>query len=210
MTGAHSTAPSSALHGAIRGRRSLRGLAGPPLTREEVEALVALALTAPAPHHTRPWRFAHVGPSARAGLARAMGEAWQADMQRDGVDPGQRARALERSRRQLEEAPTLLIGALVGEGLRAWPDERRLRSEWMMAAHSFGAALENLLLAASTSGLAAFWISAPLFAPGAVCESLSLPGDWVPQAAVALGRPRSDYRPFDRPAPDVAGSLLWR
>ena len=210
VTGAHSQAAPAALHQAIRGRRSIRGLTGPPLTREEVEALVGLALTAPAPHHTRPWRFVHVSPSARAGLARTMGDAWLADMRRDGVDPAQSERALGRSRRQIEEAPTLLVGALVGEGLRTWPDERRLRAEWMMAAQSFGAALENLLLAASGAGVAAYWISAPLFAPEAVRGSLSLPGDWVPQAAVALGRPRADYRPFDRPAPDVSGSLLWR
>ncbi len=210
MTGAHPSARPPVLHEAIRGRRSIRGLAGPPLARGEVEALVALALTAPAPHHTRPWRFAHVSPTRRAALARAMGEAWLADMRRDGVEPEQRQRALERSRRQLEEAPTLLVGALVGEGLRAWPDERRLRAEWTIAALSFGAALQNLLLAASGSGVAAYWISAPLYAPEAVRESLSLPADWEPQAAVALGRPRADYRPFARPEPDVSGSLLWR
>ena len=210
MAGAHPSAAGGGFHDALRRRRSIRGLTGPPLTHEEVEELVALALTAPAPHHTRPWRFAHVDTARRSGLARAMGTAWHADMQRDGVAPEQQGRALERSRRQLEEAPTLLLGAIVGEGLRAWPDERRLRAEWTMAAHSFGAALENLLLAASSSGVAAFWISAPLFAPEAVREALSLPEDWVPQAAIALGRPSADYRPFDRPAPDLAGSLLWR
>ena len=202
-------AADTALAEAIRARRSIRGLEGPPLSSAEVEQLVALALAAPAPHHTRPWRFAHIGEELRAALAEAMGAAWRADMEADGVPPAQQERALSRSRGQIEEAPTLLVGCIVGDGLRAWPDERRLRAEWTMAAHSFGAALQNVLLAASAGGLGAYWISAPLYAAEAVRGALALPDEWVPQAAIALGRPSDDYRPFARPAPDVAGSLLW-
>ena len=76
---------------AIRARRSVRGLDGPSLTAEEVEALVRLALTAPAPHHTRPWRFVEIGPARREALADAMGAAWRRDLQRCGrgaVRPG--------------------------------------------------------------------------------------------------------------------------
>ncbi|MXW35099.1 MAG: coenzyme F420-0:L-glutamate ligase, partial [Chloroflexi bacterium] len=69
----------------IRARRSIRGLEGPALSAAEVEALVELALLAPAPHHTTPWRFAEVSASRRAALADAMGEVWRADMTADGV-----------------------------------------------------------------------------------------------------------------------------
>jgi coenzyme F420-0:L-glutamate ligase/coenzyme F420-1:gamma-L-glutamate ligase len=202
-------AADTTLTEAIRARRSIRGIEGPPLSRAEVEALVALALTAPAPHHTRPWRFAHVSAERRAALADAMGAAWSADMEADGVFPAQQERALARSRGQIEEAPTLLVGCIVGEGLRAWPDERRLRAEWTMAGHSFGAALQNVLLAASAGGLGAYWISAPLYAAEAVRTALALPDEWVPQAAIAIGRPNAEYQPFARPSPNVAGSLLW-
>ena len=82
----------------IRARRSIRGLEGPPLPPEEVEALVALALTAPAPHHTQPWRFAEVGHPRREALASAMGAAWRADLEQDGVAAARIERALERSR----------------------------------------------------------------------------------------------------------------
>ena len=195
---------------AIRARRSVRGLGGPPLTPEEVEALVELALLAPAPHHTRPWRFAEVTPARREALAEAMGAVWGADMAADGVPEAQQARALERSRRRVEGAPTLLLGCIVGDGLASYPDERRDRAEWTMAAHSFGAALQNLLLEASARGLGAYWMAAPLYAQDAVSEALDLPEAWRPQALVALGRPRADYERFDRPAPDVGGSLIRR
>lgn len=195
---------------AIRSRRSIRGLQGPPLTRDEVEALVALALQAPAPHHTRPWRFAHVSPPRREALAADMGEAWQRDMEADGVSAAQQARALARSRRQLIEAPTLLVGCIVGEGLRAWPDERRDRAEWTLAAHSFGAALQNVLLAAHDRGLAGYWISAPLYAQEAVRAALDLDAEWRPQACIALGHRSAEYEPFDRPAPDLGTMLIER
>lgn len=195
---------------AIRSRRSIRGLAGPALTPEEVDHLVRLACTAPAPHHTRPWRFAEVSPGRRNALATAMADAWRADMVHDGVPASQQERALARSRRQIESAPTLLLGCLVADGLRTYEDDRRARAEWGLAQHSFGAALQNVLLAASSSGLAAFWISAPLYAQDAVRAALDLDASWQPQALVALGRPAEDYVPFDRPLPDLGVHLIRR
>lgn len=195
---------------AIRSRRSIRGLEGPPLAPAELESLVALALTAPAPHHTQPWRFAEVTPDRRAALATAMGEAWRADLIADGVPEAQRERALARSRRQIESAPTLLLGCAVAEGLRVYSDERRRRAEWTLATHSFGAGIQNILLAASARGLGAFWISAPLYAPGAVRGALDLDPAWEPQALIALGHPSADYRPFARPTPDLARHFVRR
>ena len=81
---------------ALRRRRSIRGLVGPPLSREEIEGLVELALLAPAPHHTRPWRFVSISQGRRAALASAMGAAWEADMVADGLEESVRRRALER------------------------------------------------------------------------------------------------------------------
>ena len=195
---------------AIRARRSIRGLEGPPLRPQEVEALVELALLAPAPHHTRPWRFAEISAPRRTALAEAMAAAWAADMAADGVAPEQHTRALERSRGRIVGAPTLLLGCLVGEGLAVYAEERRDRAEWTMAAHAFGAGLQNLLLEASARGLGAYWMAAPLYAQEAVRDALDLPEGWRPQALIALGRPSAGYRPFERPPPDVGASLIRR
>ena len=139
---------------ALRRRRSIRGLQGPPLSREEIEGLVELALLAPAPHHTRPWRFASISQARRAALASAMAAAWEADMIADGLEEAVRRRALERSRGRIEGAPTLLLGCLVGEGLNTYPDEERTRAEWTMAAHSFGAALQTCCSRPASAGSA--------------------------------------------------------
>ncbi len=195
---------------AIRARRSIRGLEGAPLSDADVRALVALAVTAPAPHHTQPWRFVAVSPARRAALADAMGAAWRADLERDGVPAAQQERALTRSRRQVEGAPTLLLGCLVADGLRTYADERRARAEWGLAQHSFGAAMQNILLAAAARGLGAFWISAPLYAGEAARGALALDPAWEPQALIALGHPAADYVPFDRPEPDLAKHFVTR
>lgn len=204
------TDPSHPVEDAIRARRSVRGLDGPPLSAEEVEALVALALTAPAPHHTRPWRFVEIGAARREALADAMGAAWRRDLEGDTQPAKTVERALARSRARITSAPTLLLGCLVADGLNRYTDERRWRAEWGLAQHSFGAALQNLLLAASARGLGAYWISAPLYAPDEVRGALDLDATWEPQAFVALGRPRGDYRPFDRPAPDLGTEFTRR
>lgn len=198
------------VEGAIRARRSVRGLDGPPLAAAEVETLVSLALTAPAPHHTRPWRFVEVGPARREILADAMGTAWRRDLEGDAQTAKTVERALARSRARITGAPTLLLGCLVADGLNRYADDRRWRAEWGLAQHSFGAALQNLLLAASARGLGAYWISAPLYAPDEVRTALDLDPTWEPQAFVALGQRRDDYRPFDRPAPDLDSEFTRR
>ena len=198
------------LEAAIRGRRSIRGLTGPPLDADEVESLVALALTAPAPHHTQPWRFAEVSQRRRDALASAMGAAWRADLEGDGVPEATIERLLERSRGQIEGAPTLLLGCLVADGLNHYKDDRRARAEWSLATHSFGAALQNILLAASARGLAAYWISAPVYARPEVREALDLDASWEPQAFIALGRPDAEYAPFERPTPDLGVHFVRR
>jgi coenzyme F420-0:L-glutamate ligase/coenzyme F420-1:gamma-L-glutamate ligase len=195
---------------AIRTRRSVRAFLPDPVPDGVIEELVALACTAPAPHHTQPWRFVLVGRDARERLAEVMGAAWRTDLECDGV-PQERIQALlARSRAQLVGAPALLLGGLVDEGLRQWPDERRQQAERGLAAHSFGAALQNLMLGAHACGLASFWISAPLFCPDAVRQALDLPETFVAQALLALGYPDPSYRPRERPAFDIARFLERR
>src|SRR4029079_1850672 len=69
---------------AIRTRRSLRQLAERPVPRGLLDELLELACVAPAPHHTRPWRYVVVSQERRAALAEAMGAAWRRDLEGDG------------------------------------------------------------------------------------------------------------------------------
>ncbi|OGO51400.1 MAG: hypothetical protein A2148_11675 [Chloroflexi bacterium RBG_16_68_14] len=203
---------------AITGRRSVRRFSRIPVARPLLQKLLYGACLAPAPHHTRPWRFVLLETAeARQRLAEAMGAAWRRDLEADGVAPERIAALLTRSQRQTEEAPALVLACLVAEGLparpeggRRWPDERRQRAEWGMAVQSMGCALENILVAAHAEGLAGFWISAPLFCPEAVREALDLPPEYQAQALITLGYPAPDVSPRPRREPDLAKLLTAR
>ncbi len=193
----------------IRNRRSIRGLIGPELSEKEIYSLIELAVLAPAPHHTQPWRFAHISQDKRNSLTIAMGSAWKKDLIRDGVKNDQITKLLQRSSQEIKNAPTLLLGCLVSEGLNQYVDDRRNTAEWGLALHSFGAALENILLAASSMDIGAYWISAPLYAPNEVKDSLDLDDDWNPQALIALGRIDPTYLPFKRQGFDLKKYLIF-
>ena len=193
----------------IRNRRSIRGLIGPELSKKEIHSLIELAVLAPAPHHTQPWRFAHISQNKRGNLATAMGKAWEKDLIRDGVKNDQIAKLLQRSSQEIKNAPTLLLGCLVNDGLNQYVDDRRNTAEWGLALHSFGAALENILLAASSMNIGAYWISAPLYAPNEVRASLDLDDAWKPQALIALGRIDPSYSPFKRQRSDIKKYLIF-
>ncbi len=195
---------------AIETRRSLRHFDGRPVPDELLRRLVELACLAPAPHHTRPWRFVVVRAESRERLTAAMGTAWRRDLEGDAVEDRRIAALLEKSRRQIGSAPALLLACLTDEGLRRWPDERRARAEWQMGAHSLGAALQNILLGAHALGLAAYWISAPLFAGDAARQALDLPAQFAPQALVAIGYRASGLAPRQRPALDMSKMMVER
>jgi nitroreductase len=69
-----------------------------------------------------------------------------------------------------------------------------------MALLSLGAAVENLMLAASDAGLASCWVAAPIFCPEAARDALALPAEWLPHALVLVGRPDPAYVARERPA----------
>ena len=198
------------LEEAIAGRRSVRQFAKRTVEPEAIDAVIAAACLAPAPHHTRPWRFVVLSPDARAALADAMGRAWRRDLRRDGVEEERIEALLERSRGQIMAAPALILVGFLAGAQRAWPDRRRRRSEAMMFAQSTGAALQNLMLAAHGRGLGSYWISAPLFCPQAVRRALDLPPEFEAQALVALGYPRPGSEPLPRPPLAVGDFLIQR
>jgi coenzyme F420-0:L-glutamate ligase / coenzyme F420-1:gamma-L-glutamate ligase len=195
---------------AMRTRRSLRQLAARAVPREIVDEVLALACVAPAPHHTRPWRYVIVSPDRRTALAEAMGAEWRVDLERDGHPEALIEKLLRKSMRQITTAPALILACLTHEGLRDWPDERRARNEFAMAQQSIGAGMQNIMLGAHALGLASYWISAPLFAPEACAAALDLPEGYVAQAFIVLGYPADGAAPKRRPAADTSSLIIER
>lgn len=185
----------------IEARRSIRAFTPDPVTRPVLDGLVTAACLAPAPHHSRPWRFVVIDtPEGKRDLAHGMGEQWRVDLAGDGVDRARIDELVEASRVKLVSAPALVLGCLTWDGLDRYPDEARRRAEWGMALLSLGAAVENLMLTAADAGLASCWVAAPIFCSDAARRALALPDDWSPTALVLVGHPSPDYTPRARPA----------
>jgi coenzyme F420-0:L-glutamate ligase / coenzyme F420-1:gamma-L-glutamate ligase len=200
--------PTAAVE-AVGARRTVRRFTDADVDPDVLRAAVTAAATAPAPHHTRPWRFLRLKDATRERLLDAMADRWRADLRGDGLDEERIARRLARSDAVLRTAPALLVPFVVLDGAHAYPDERRATGERDLFVLSGGAALQNLQVVLAGHGLGAAWISSTAFCPDTVREVLALASTWVPLGMVAVGRPAGPA-PGPRPPLDVAEVLLER
>jgi coenzyme F420-0:L-glutamate ligase/coenzyme F420-1:gamma-L-glutamate ligase len=184
----------------IEARRSIRAFTDEPVAPQLLDDLVTAACLAPAPHHSRPWRWAVIDTAdGKRGLADGMGAQWRVDLDGDGVAPERIDELVDASFARLTGAPAMVLGCLTWEGLDRYPDEARRRAEWGMALLSLGAGVENLMLAAADAGLASCWVAAPIFCPDAARAALELPDNWSPAALILVGHPEPTYTPRGRP-----------
>ncbi len=191
----------------VRSRRTVRTFTQQPVPRATIEAAVADAITAPAPHHTAPWRFVLVADDRRVALLDAMAEQWRTDLRADGLDDADIDRRVARGD-IVRAAPTVVVPCLVDEGAYAYPDERRSSAEEAMFVLAMGAGIENFLLGLSVRGVGSAWVSSTLFCPDVARATLRLPTGWRPMGAVALGF--ADAAPPPRPPRDVGEYLVER
>ena len=189
-------------------RRTIRSFTSEPVDLAAVSRAIAAAITAPAPHHSEPWRFVVVAsPEARTALLDAMLEAWVADLRRDGFTEEQISRRTRRGL-PLREAPLIVVPCLEDSAAHAYPDERRGRAEQAMFTVSMGAATQNLLVALAVENLGSAWISSALFCQDVAAAALDLPAGWRPMGAIAVGHPAA--APPVRPPRDPGAFTLIR
>ena len=188
-------------------RRSVRRFSDEPVPPELVEAAVAEALTAPAPHHTRPVRFVWLQTAAiKTRLLDRMKDKWRVDLAGDGRPVDSIERRVARGQ-ILYDAPEVVIPFLVPEGAHAYPDAVRTQAEHTMFTVAVGAAVQALLVALAVRGVGSCWIGSTIFAADLVRAELGLPADWEPLGAIAIGY--AEEPPGLRDSVD-AGDLLLR
>ena len=189
-------------------RRTIRAFTAEPVDAEAVRRAVATALTAPAPHHSQPWRFVILSSAAaRSALLDAMREAWIADLRRDGFTEEQIGRRIRRGE-PLRQAPLIVVPCLVTDAAHDYPDERRSRAEQAMFTVAMGAAVQNLLIALAVDGLGSAWISSTLFCQDVAARAMDLPDGWQPMGAIAVGHPAEQAKA--RPPRDPGDFILER
>jgi len=190
---------------ALLRRRSVRSFTDEPVDPDAVRGAVADALTAPAPHHTRPVRFVWVRtPALRRRLLETMREQWRADLAGDGLSEERIAARLGRGD-ILFDAPEIVIPFCVPDGAHSYPDERRRAAEDTMFTVAVGAAVQGLLVALAVRELGSCWIGSTIFAADTVRAELGLRADWKAMGAIAIGHPSETLTVRD---PVVPGSSL--
>ncbi|MCH9677080.1 MAG: coenzyme F420-0:L-glutamate ligase, partial [Actinomycetia bacterium] len=155
---------------AVSDRRTVRNFTDAPVPQSVIETAIEAAVTAPAPHHSNPWRFLVLHAKdqqqhdQRTSLLDAMAATWEFDLTNEGKSPEEVGKRIARGK-ILRSAPVIVIPFMdMALGGHTYPESGgRNNNERDMFLVAGGAAVENLLISISTQGYGSAWISSTLF-----------------------------------------------
>ncbi|HEY3313892.1 MAG TPA: nitroreductase family protein [Bacillota bacterium] len=178
------------IYEAIAQRRSIRRFKkNQPVPKELLEKLLEAAIKSPSACNRQPWHFVVLDGARKDEFMRLFnGELSRQKAAGEDVGSG------PATARAMADAPVIL---LVYDPLWHPGDDRTgaARLSYLMDTQSAGAAIENLLLAATAEGLGTLWIGDTFEAEEAIGRWLGRDDEMV--GAVAVGWP--DQSPSPRP-----------
>ncbi|HEX6965216.1 MAG TPA: nitroreductase [Gemmatimonadaceae bacterium] len=179
---------------AIQTRRSIKRFTDRPVTRDEIETVLAAAALAPNHRLTYPWRFYVLGPDARHAYGLALGER----KARKQPDPERAAALRETVAAEHRELPCMIAVAVVVH------ENPEIREEDYAATMM---AIENLALAAVDLGLGTHIKTGGVMNDAAARAAAGVPEDQRIVATVSLGEPAE--LPPAKPRPPAREHTTW-
>jgi nitroreductase len=171
----------------IRDRHSVRSFTKDEVTDEEVRTLLHAANAAPSAHNQQAWRFIILRGEKKQELAQLV-------TIRSAAFPRPAAALLRMGAKCILSAPVVIAVANTGDLIRHGTDLFKVEKE---AAHDFfrtmeiqssAAAVENILIAATSLGLGTVWLGVLYLIKDDVLRFLGEPeGEFM--AVVPVGRP---------------------
>ena len=160
----------------IKERRSIRVFTKEELPGEQIQILLQAANAAPSAHNQQSWKFIVLQGGKKNGLAELVSE---------GASRFSRpAQALLRmSARSIASAPVVIAvansGDLIDHGTDLFSVEKDMAHDFFrtMEIQSSAAAVQNLLLAATSMGLATVWLGIMFLMKNEVLDFLGEPSD---------------------------------
>lgn len=193
---------------AVYDRRSIRKFLDTPISKEDIEAIIQSGIKAPSSKNRQPWKFTVVQGRAKEEMLSAF---------RRGILREEHDYTLLPQSKQhiagakytvdiMAEAPVIVfvshsLGKSILEDLTT---EERIAE--ICNIQSIGAAIENMILAATDRGIGSLWICDIYFAYSELCEWLHSDGQLV--AAVAFGFPNE--HPGERTRKGFEEVVEWR
>ena len=138
----------------IKARRSIREFDDTPIEKGTIQSLLEAAIHAPSAKNCQPWRFTVVQGASKDRMLTVVRQGI-ANREAEEQDIG----TIRWTIKCIEQAPvTVFIHN--PEGIHPWKARKEHESWWDLATvQSVGAAIENMLLAATELGLGSLWIA---------------------------------------------------
>ena len=175
---------------AIAARRSIRAFKGEELPEKAVTKILTAASQAPSGKNRQPWRFVTLQGAKRAEMVGVLREAIAASKSR-GEDTG----SAEWTANVMERAE-LTVFVFNAHGIDPWLEHStdQIFGE-LVDLQSIGAAIQNMLLAATDLGIGSLWIADVLYAVTELKTWLKEEGQLVAAVSFGIADESPDARP---------------
>jgi coenzyme F420-0:L-glutamate ligase/coenzyme F420-1:gamma-L-glutamate ligase len=172
----------------LESRRSIRKFKSDPVSKDQIDRILAAGVLAPNAMHRQSWRFVVITSLEEiAKLADALNVNFRQDMLALGKPKSEVETLVSGRKDRICAAPAVIVMFVDTEEVDNYSEENLASGKYLMAVQSCALAGGQMLLAADALGLGGLWMGGPIYAPQNVRVALNLPASWVSQGMLLIG-----------------------